>query len=70
MATDWNYTTGSFTYEEWYRSGQQLIQCPPGQSPTLTASVEKIRKYSNGDVIVETQPSISLELSSMTGDDL
>lgn len=70
MAKDWNLTTGTDSYEQWWRSGQQLILCPPGTSPTLDATVTQIRKYADGTVVTSDQAAINLVMSDLTGDDL
>ena len=65
MSQDWKFTTGSAAFEEWWRSGQQLIQVPPGGVPEMSASVTVIRKYDNGDVVVSEGPAVNLRMDQL-----
>lgn len=66
MPQDWKFSTGSAAFEEWWRSGQQLIQVPPGGVPTMSASVTIIRRYENGDVVTTEGPAVNLRMNELT----
>lgn len=70
MARDWNQTTGTDEFVEWWRSPQQLIQCPPGQAPTLSGTIQIVRQYSSGQVIVRDAPAVNISLPELEGEDL
>ena len=66
MSQDWKFSTGSANYIEWFRSGQQLIQVPPGGAPEMNASITIIRKYDNGDVVVSEGPAVNLRMDQLS----
>lgn len=66
MPQDWKFVTGSAAYEQWWRSGQQLIQVPPGGTPEMNAPITIIRKYDNGDVIVKEGAAVNIKMNELT----
>lgn len=66
MPQDWKFSTGSAAFEEWWRSGQQLIQVPPGGAPEMSAAVTIIRRYENGDVVTTEGPAVNLRMNELT----
>ena len=66
MPQDWKFVTGSAAYEQWWRSGQQLIQVPPGGAPEMSAAVTIIRRYENGDVVTTEGPAVNLRMDQLT----
>lgn len=66
MAQDWKYLTGTSGFQQWWRSGQQLIQVPPGGVPEMSAPVTIIRKYDNGDVVVSEGPTVNLRMDQLS----
>jgi len=66
MPQDWKFSTGSASYEQWWRSGEQLLQIPPGGVPELSAPVTFIRRYDNGDVVTFPGPAVNLRMDQLT----
>lgn len=66
MPQDWKFSTGSAAFEEWWRSGQQLIQVPPGGVPEMNAPITIIRKYDNGDVVTLEGQAVNIRMDELT----
>lgn len=72
MAEGWGITLGNATSKKWPRSYKQEIFTEYGVPYRMTAYIEMLKKYENGDtdIIHEGICELKFDMSQLEGDDL
>lgn len=68
----WGKKEGEASYEEWYRCNNIVIETNLGEYPRLIVSIEKCRKYINGDekVFHENVTSLVFRAEELNEEDM